>query len=84
MVESLILAAIGGVLGALATYLLFNGLSAATLGGNFTQVVFALKFSPSLVLQGVILALVIGFVGGVFPAWRAARVPLLAAFKEQD
>ncbi len=83
MVESLILAAIGGVLGALATYLLFNGLTAATLGGSFTQVVFALKFSWSLVLQGLILALIIGFVGGVFPAWRAARVPLLAAFKEQ-
>lgn len=83
MVESLILAAIGGVLGALATYLLFNGLTAATLGGSFTQVVFALKFSWSLVLQGLILALIIGFVGGVFPAWRAARVPLLAAFREQ-
>ncbi len=83
MVESLILAAIGGVLGALATYLLFNGLTAATLGGSFTQVVFALKFSWSLVLQGLILALIIGFVGGVVPAWRAARVPVLAAFKEQ-
>lgn len=83
MIESLILAAIGGVLGAIATYLLFNGLTAATLGGSFTQVVFALKFSWSLVLQGLILALIIGLVGGVFPAWRAARVPLLAAFKEQ-
>ena len=83
MIESLILAAIGGVIGSLATYLLFNGLSAATLGGSFTQVVFSLKFSWSLILQGLILALIIGFVGGVFPAWRAARVPLLAAFKEQ-
>jgi putative ABC transport system permease protein len=71
------------VLGALATYLLFDGISAATLGSNFTQVVFALKMTPGLVMQGVILALVIGFAGGVFPAWRAARVPLLAAFKEQ-
>jgi putative ABC transport system permease protein len=53
------------------------------LGGNFTQVVFSLKLSWSLVLQGLILALVIGVAGGVFPAWRAARVPLLAAFKEQ-
>ncbi|NOT42398.1 MAG: ABC transporter permease [Alphaproteobacteria bacterium] len=83
MVESLLLSAIGGVVGALATYLLFDGISAATLGSNFTQVVFALKMTPQLVVQGVVLALVIGFVGGVFPAWRAARVPLLAAFKEQ-
>jgi putative ABC transport system permease protein len=83
MIESLILAAIGGVIGAIGTYLFFDGVSAATLGSNFTQVVFSLKLSWSLVLQGLILALVIGVVGGVFPAWRAARVPLLAAFKEQ-
>jgi putative ABC transport system permease protein len=83
MVESLILAAIGGVVGSVGTYLLFDGISAATLGSNFTQVVFSLKLSWSLVLQGLILALVIGVAGGVFPAWRAARVPLLAAFKEQ-
>jgi putative ABC transport system permease protein len=83
MAESLLLSAVGGVVGALVTYLLFDGISAATLGSNFTQVVFSLKLTPALVLQGVILALVIGFAGGVFPAWRAARVPLLAAFKEQ-
>jgi putative ABC transport system permease protein len=83
MIESLILAAIGGLVGAVGTYLLFDGISAATLGGNFTQVVFSLKLSWSLVLQGLILALIIGLAGGVFPAWRAARVPLLAAFKEQ-
>ena len=83
MIESLVLAALGGVLGAIATYLLFDGISAATLGSNFTQVVFSLKLSWALVMQGLILALVIGLAGGVFPAWRAARVPLLAAFKEQ-
>ena len=81
MAESLLLSAVGGLIGTLGTYLLFDGISAATLGGNFTQVVFSLKLSGALVLQGVILALVIGFVGGVFPAWRAARVPLLAAFR---
>jgi putative ABC transport system permease protein len=81
MVESLLLSAVGGLVGAVACFLLFSGISASTLGGNFTQVVFAFKFSPALILQGVILALVIGFVGGVFPAWRAARVPLLAAFR---
>ena len=83
MTESLLLSAIGGVLGALATYLMFDGISAATLGSNFTQVVFSLKLTPELVVQGVFLSLAIGFAGGVFPAWRAARVPLLAAFREQ-
>jgi len=81
MAESLLLSVVGGLLGALGVYLFFDGLSAATLGGNFTQVVFSMKLSGDLVLQGVILALVIGFVGGFFPAWRAARVPILAAFR---
>lgn len=81
MAEALILSAIGGLVGAIGVYLLFDGLSASTLGGGFTQVVFALKMTPELVVQGVLLALVIGFVGGFFPALRAARAPLLAAFK---
>ena len=46
LVESLVLAAIGGVIGAAATWLIFDGLTASTLGGNFTQVVFAFKLSP--------------------------------------
>lgn len=79
--RALLLSAVGGILGVALCFLFFNGISASTLGGNFTQVVFAFKFSGDLILQGVILALVIGFVGGVFPAWRAARVPLLAAFR---
>jgi putative ABC transport system permease protein len=83
MAESLLLSAVGGVLGALTTYVLFDGISTATLGSNFTQVVFSLKLTPALVLQGVMLSLVIGFAGGVFPAWRAARAPLLAAFRDQ-
>jgi len=82
MAESLLLSVIGGALGAIGTYLLFDGVSAATLGSNFTQIVFSLKLTPALVLQGVFLAVVIGLAGGIFPAWRAARVPLLAAFRD--
>jgi putative ABC transport system permease protein len=82
MTESLLLSAVGGVVGALGTYLLFDGISAATLGSNFTQVVFSLKLSPQLVVQGVFLALIIGLAGGFFPALRAARIPLLAAFRD--
>jgi putative ABC transport system permease protein len=77
LVESLTLAAIGGLLGALATYLIFDGFTASTLGGNFTQVVFAFKLSPVLVLQGVALALAVGLIGGLFPAIRAARMPIV-------
>lgn len=78
LVESLTLAAIGGVLGAAATYLAFDGLTASTLGGNFTQVVFDFKLSPALIAQGVGLALIVGLIGGLFPALRAARMPIIA------
>jgi putative ABC transport system permease protein len=78
LVESLSLAAIGGLIGALATYLIFDGVTASTLGGNFTQVVFDFKLSPALIGEGVALALVVGLIGGLFPALRAARLPIVA------
>ena len=53
LAESLLLAAIGGLLGAAATYLIFDGVTASTLGGNFTQVVFDFKLSPWLIAEGV-------------------------------
>jgi putative ABC transport system permease protein len=78
LAESLVLAAIGGLVGAAATYLIFDGVSASTLGGNFTQVVFSFRLSPALIVQGVLLALVVGLIGGLFPALRAARMPIVA------
>jgi putative ABC transport system permease protein len=78
LIESLALAAIGGVIGAALTYAFFDGLSTSTLGGNFTQVVFSFKLSPALIGEGVLLALVVGLVGGLFPALRAARMPIVA------
>ena len=78
LVESLILAALGGVIGAVATYLVFDGFSASTLGASFTQVVFSFSLSPALIAQGVMLALAVGLLGGLFPAIRAARVPIVA------
>ena len=78
LAESLSLAAIGGLLGAAATYLIFDGVTASTLGGNFTQVVFDFKLSGWLIAEGVALALIVGLVGGLFPAIRAARMPIVA------
>ena len=79
LIESLMLALIGGVIGAIGTYLVFNGWSASTLGGaNFTQVVFSFSVTPGAALSGVVLALIVGFLGGFIPALRASRVPLLA------
>jgi putative ABC transport system permease protein len=78
LIESLILAAIGGAIGAAATLLIFDGFTASTLGASFTQVVFSFQLSSTSVAQGVALALLVGLLGGVFPAIRAARMPIVA------
>src|SRR5215813_97144 len=82
LVESLILAAIGGLIGVAATLLIFDGLSASTLGASFTQVVFRFQLTPALTAEGVILALVVGLIGGLFPAIRAARTPIVIGLYE--
>ncbi len=81
--EALTLSAFGGLLGAFIAFLIFDGMNASTLGGNFTQVVFSFKFSNDLLVQGILMALLIGLISGVFPAWRAARMPVLLAFSNQ-
>ena len=81
MIEALFLALIGGLLGAAIAYVMFNNLSVSTLGQNFTQVVFSFKVTPLLVLQGLIISLVIGMVGGFLPAIRAARLPVVEALR---
>jgi putative ABC transport system permease protein len=78
LVESLVLATIGGALGAAATYAVFDGFTASTLGASFTQVVFSFQLSLALIAQGVVLALIVGLIGGLFPAIRAARMPIVA------
>ncbi len=81
MVESLLLALIGGLLGAAIAYVLFNNLSVSTLGQNFTQVVFSFKVTPGLVVRGIVISLIIGMAGGFLPAIRAARVPVVDALR---
>ena len=80
MVEAMFLAIIGGLIGSIAAFMFFDGITASTLGGSFTQVVFSFQLTSDLFLQGAIMALIIGFVSGVFPAWRAARTPVTLAF----
>jgi putative ABC transport system permease protein len=81
--ESLVLALIGGAIGALVVYLAFNGYSVSTLNfSSFSQVVFDFAVTGDLLVQGVIAAAVIGLVGGFFPAVRAARLPVATALRE--
>jgi putative ABC transport system permease protein len=81
--EALTLSAIGGLIGALLAYLIFDGITASTLGGSFTQVVFSFELTNELIFQGIKIALLIGLISGVFPAWRAARMPVLLAFRTE-
>lgn len=83
MLESLVLALMGGVLGGGAAYWVFNGFEAATMNWqSFTQVAFAFQVTPSLLLKGILYATLIGLVGGLFPALRAARMPVAQALRE--
>jgi putative ABC transport system permease protein len=83
MIEALLLALAGGALGALIAYSLFNNLSVSTLGQSFTQVVFNFKVTPQLVARGLIIAIIIGMIGGLMPALRAARLSVSASLREQ-
>jgi putative ABC transport system permease protein len=81
-VEALLLAAVGGACGALTAWLLFNGHSVDTLGGGTGgQLVFELAVTPGLMAIGIVWACVIGVIGGLFPAIRAARLPVAAALR---
>ncbi|MFQ5723048.1 MAG: ABC transporter permease [Terriglobia bacterium] len=83
LLESLVLALAGGALGGAAAYIGFNGFTASTLNWqSFTQVAFAFAVTPKLLLQGLIYSLVMGLIGGLFPAIRAARLPVAAALRE--
>lgn len=81
MAEALLLSLAGGVLGAGLAYAAFNGYAVSTLGGGFTQVAFQFAVTPGLVLLGVGLALAIGFIGGLAPGIRAARIPVTEALR---
>jgi len=81
MIESLLLALAGGVIGALLAYVLFNNMAVSTLSANFTQIVFQFSVTPELVRDGVAIAVAIGMVGGFLPALRAARLPVTTALR---
>lgn len=81
--ESLILALLGGLVGAGAAWLAFDGFRAATLNfSSFSAMTFAFDVNGPLLVQGIVFALVIGFFGGLFPAIRAARTPVAHALRE--
>jgi putative ABC transport system permease protein len=81
--ESVALAAIGGAIGGLAAYAGFNGYQTSTMNfQTFSQVAFAFRVTPALLTQGLVYALLMGLIGGLFPAIRAARLPISVALRE--
>jgi putative ABC transport system permease protein len=83
LAESLLLATIGGVIGGLVAYAAFNGYQTSTMNfQTFSQVAFAFRVTPDLLVLGLAYALIMGLVGGLFPAVRAARLPIPSALRE--
>lgn len=83
MFESLALALIGGSVGATAAYLAFDGFKAATINWQtFSQIAFAFAVTPKLLGAAILWSVGIGWVGGLLPAIRAARLPIAAGLRE--
>jgi len=81
--EALLLALIGGLVGGGLAYFAFDGFRAATMNWqSFSQVGFAFAVTPGLLVQGAVYSALIGLVGGLFPAIRAARLPVATALRE--
>ena len=81
VVESVLLAILGGLLGCLVA-LPMNGFTAATGTNSFSELAFAFRVTPQLLIIGLIFAVVMGVVGGLLPALRASRLPITRALRE--
>lgn len=83
LTEALLIGIVGGMIGALLSYFAFNGMHASTMNfATFSQITFAFAVTPTVLLQGLSYALVLGFLGGLLPSLRAARLPITAGLRE--
>jgi putative ABC transport system permease protein len=83
MAESLFLAVLGGLIGGAAAYLIADGYNTATINfQSFSQVAFSLTVTPRLLAGGIAYALAMGFLGGIFPAVRAVRQPIVLGLRD--
>jgi putative ABC transport system permease protein len=82
VIEALLIAFVGGLIGCLVV-LPLNGLTTGAMNlQTFSHLAFAFKITPELLVKGIIFALVMGFVGGLLPAVRAASRPVAQALRE--
>jgi putative ABC transport system permease protein len=83
LVEALLLSLVGGAIGGLAAWAAFDGYQTATMNWqSFSQVAFAFAVTPSLLLRGLLYAALMGLLGGLLPALRAARLPVVTALRQ--
>jgi len=81
LIESALIALIGGVIGILLA-LPVNGIVTGTTNwASFSEIAFSFRITPGLLLAGMVFAAVMGTLGGFFPAWRAARMPVVQALR---
>jgi ABC-type lipoprotein release transport system permease subunit len=81
LAESALIAAIGGIIGCLLA-LPINGLVTSTTNwASFSEIAFSFRVTPLLLLNGFLFAVVMGLIGGFFPAWRAARLRVVQALR---
>lgn len=81
--ESVLLSILGGLAGAAGAYFLFDGYRASTINWQtFSQVTFAFRVTPALLVLAIVFATAIGLIGGIFPAIRAARLSIASGLRE--
>jgi len=81
LIESVFVALMGGVLGCLLA-LPINGIRTSTTNWqSFGEIVFAFRVTPSILLQGLLFAILMGLIGGLLPAWRASRQTLATGLR---
>lgn len=81
--EALLLSLVGGTIGGLLAWAAFDGYQTATMNWqSFSQVAFSFAVTPALLVQGLVYAAVMGLLGGLLPAIRAARLPVVNALRQ--
>lgn len=83
LAEALLLGLAGGLIGAVISYFAFNGMQASTMNfATFSQITFAFTVTPQLLIQALTYALLLGFIGGLLPSLRAAKLPITTGLRE--
>jgi putative ABC transport system permease protein len=83
LAEALLIGLVGGAVGMLVSYFAFNGLRTSTMNfATFSQITFAFTVTPALLVQGLTYALILGFIGGLLPSLRAAKLPITTGLRE--